>query len=56
MNTFVRFIIAIIAFAAIMIFIGPLLLPIFPPLGGLLLILLLAGVVWWFLGTPMVLP
>lgn len=53
MNTFLRLLIAIIAFAVILMFIGPLLLPIFPPLGQLLLALLLVGVVWWFLnGTP----
>lgn len=55
MNIFIRIILALIAFFAIIKYISPLLTPIVPPIGGLLVVLLLVGVVYWLIyGAPLV--
>ena len=55
MNIFIRIILALIAFFAIIKYISPLLTPIVPPIGGLLVVLLLVGVVYWLIyGAPLI--
>lgn len=53
MNVIVKIIVAALAFYAVIAFIAPLLTPIAPPLGIIILILILLGIVWWLLGSPL---
>lgn len=54
MNIAVKIIISIVAFIAIAKLIAPLLLPVFPPFGLIVIILLYIAVVAWLLGwTPL---
>ncbi len=49
MNLLIRFVVALIAFVAVIKFVSPILLPIYPPLGALVLVVILVAIIWWFL-------
>jgi hypothetical protein len=56
MNIFIKIVLALIAFVAVIKFVSPLLVPIYPPLGILLVVLLLVGIIYWLLWGPVLIP